>query len=240
MSDGLITVTRAAASSTASGMPSRRRQISATASALASSSTKPGCTARARSANSCTASLAITASNGEARGGSSRDESGHTCSPATPSASRLVARIRTPGHSRSNPSVRRPTAERRCSQLSNTRTSSRVRNASSTLSSRVMPGRGTTPNVVATTRASSSASLAAASSHSHAPSGKRRSTSSATWMAMRLFPTPPTPVTVTRRDAEQRVGDGFALDRAPDERRELARQVAGHRVERTERRELAP
>ena len=67
------------------------------------------------------------------RAGSSSAVSGHTCSPATPSASRLVARMRTPGHSRSSPSASRPTAATRCSQLSSTSTSSRMRSASITL-----------------------------------------------------------------------------------------------------------
>ena len=38
---------------------------------------------------------------------------------------------------------------------------------------------------------------------------------------------------------EQRVGDRLALDRATDERGQLAGEVAGHRVERAQRRELA-
>ena len=201
MSAGVMIVTRAAASSTANGMPSSRRQISATAAALDSSSTKPGCTARARSVKSCTASLAPITSSDAVRAGSSKEVSGHTCSPATPSASRLVARMRTPGHSWSSPSVSRPTAATRCSQLSSTSTSSRRRNASITLAASVLAGRGNTPSVAATTCASSSASAAVASSHSHAPSAKRGAMSSATWIAIRLFPTPPTPVTVTSREA---------------------------------------
>ena len=47
---------RAAASSIASGRPSTRRQISATAAAVPSLSSKPGSWARARSTNSVTAS----------------------------------------------------------------------------------------------------------------------------------------------------------------------------------------
>ena len=69
------------------------------------------------------------------------------------------------------------------------------------LPSSVAPGRGFTPSVLATTCAIASASLAAASSQNHAPSGKRGSTSAATWTASRVFPTPPTPVSVTRRVA---------------------------------------
>ncbi len=202
MSVGVMIVTRAAASSTARGMPSSRRQISATAAALTSSSTNVGCTARARSTNSCTAGLEAMASTVDVCTGSSSALRGHTCSPATPSASRIVARIwRTPGQSRRRPSASPPTGSTRCSQLSSTRTSSRVRSASRMLAVSDVAGRGNTPSVVATTCASSSSSRAVASSHSHAPSWKRDAMSRATWIAMRLFPTPPTPVTVTNRDA---------------------------------------
>ena len=76
--------TRAAASSMANGMPSRRRQISATVSASPSVIAKSGLARRARSLNNSTAS-------------SARDNDG-TCqftSPPTMRGSRLVARIAT-------------------------------------------------------------------------------------------------------------------------------------------------
>ena len=47
--------------------------------------------------------------------------------------------------------------------------------------------------------ATTSGSLAGASSTSQTPSGKSWARSTATWMARRVLPTPPTPVSVTRR-----------------------------------------
>ena len=75
--------TRDAASSMASGRPSRRRQMATTVSALSSVSSKWLCTARARSTKRRTASEASASSrrSGPARGGSSRDGIGSSCSP---------------------------------------------------------------------------------------------------------------------------------------------------------------
>ena len=71
--------TRAAASSMASGMPSSRRQISATVAALSSVTPNSGRAKRARSANSSTASSA-----------SGSDGTRHVASPGTEIGSRLV------------------------------------------------------------------------------------------------------------------------------------------------------
>ena len=91
ISAGLIATTRAAASSIASGMPSSRRQISATASASRRLRAKPGRTACARSAKSRTASLATSSSAADPSAGSDSERSGQTCSPPTARPSRLVA-----------------------------------------------------------------------------------------------------------------------------------------------------
>ena len=106
------------------------------------------------------------------------------------------------------------------------------------LTSSFMPGPTPTPSVDATTWTSDSGSVAAASSQSHAPSEKRLASSAATWSARRVLPTPPTPVIVTRRVCVKRRGQRRELVRAADERRELQRQVPGHVIERTQRREL--
>ena len=70
--------TRAAASSMASGMPSRRRQISAMATALSPEGSKSGRTRRARSAN-----------NSMASSSSDNDGTLHVSSSPTPMGSRL-------------------------------------------------------------------------------------------------------------------------------------------------------
>ncbi len=105
--------TRAAASSIASGRPSRRWQISATTSPLAGFTVNPSRTAAARSANSVTAS--------EPPSGGT----GMTTSPARPSHSRLVARIRSSGQFCSSAADSAATASTRCSELSSTSSSRR-------------------------------------------------------------------------------------------------------------------
>ncbi len=240
MSTGVMIVTRAAASSTASGMPSSRRQISATASALLSSSTKPGCTARARSVNSCTASLAIDRLD---VGGARRQlERASAATPARPrrraphdwwrGCARRGSRAGAP-----RPAARPPAT--RCSQLSSTSTSSRMRNASITLSASDVAGRANTPSVAATTCPSSSSSCAVASSHNHAPSGKRGGDVERDLDRDAALPDATDAGDRDQPRREQRVGDRLALDRAPDERGQLAGEVAGNRVERAQRRELA-
>ena len=77
--------------------------------------------ARARSTKSATASLArdrldVVASTV----GHDSERSGRICSPSTASPSRLVARMRTPGHRAGRRSASRPATSSRCSQLSST------------------------------------------------------------------------------------------------------------------------
>ena len=90
---------RAAASSSASGKPSTRRQISATASALPSPRAKSGWRARARSLNSATAATSASASSScDVRGsGSASGETGNRSSACSDSGSRLVASTVTRG-----------------------------------------------------------------------------------------------------------------------------------------------
>ena len=87
---------RAAASSIASGSPSTRRQISATAAALPSSRPNPGSCARARSQNNATASAASAPGASRLRQRERRYRM--RCSACTASGSRLVASTVTPGH----------------------------------------------------------------------------------------------------------------------------------------------
>ena len=93
--------TRAAASSMASGMPSSRQQISATAAAFSCVKTKPGSTARARCRNRATPVTFERASNdgsGSMQGRSSGG-TGNSCSPGRRRVSRLVTRTAKPGAS---------------------------------------------------------------------------------------------------------------------------------------------
>ena len=101
--------TRAAASSMASGTPSRRAQISPTAAALSSVTAKSGRAWRARSVNKSMASSA-----------SDSDGTRQLTSPATPIASRLVASNVNRGAAPSRATTSSALASSRCSQLSST------------------------------------------------------------------------------------------------------------------------
>ena len=121
---------RAAASSMASGMPSRRRQIWMTASPLAGVSWKPGLAVLARSRKSRTASPASRTSRSAglwSEGGTVSGGTGRTASPAMLSGSWLVARMRTSGQATRMVFASSAHAARRCSQLSRTRSKRRLR-----------------------------------------------------------------------------------------------------------------
>ena len=110
----------------ANGIPSRRRQISTTAPASSASAIeKRGATLRARSTNRFTAAESIPAPT-------SSEGTGHSCSSATPSPSRLVARILTVADCARMASTRSAAASSTCSQLSNTNSRTLPSNAAAT------------------------------------------------------------------------------------------------------------
>ncbi len=150
MSPGLNAATRAAASSIARGIPSRRTQISPTAPAFVSLSTNPGRAAWARSTNSRTASHSPTLSSSD-DSGSVSDASGQICSPATPKPSRLVAKSRTSGQARQD--LGRETGDGTQLMLAVVQDQQLRfgRNASTMLSLSDTPWRVCTPKVAATT-----------------------------------------------------------------------------------------
>ena len=118
----------------ANGIPSRRRQISTTASASSAvASEKRGATPWARSTNRLTAAESIPPLR-------SSEGTGHTCSSATPSPSRLVATIRTVADCARMASIRSAAASSTCSQLSNTNNRTLPSNAAATDSLTVLPG----------------------------------------------------------------------------------------------------
>ena len=180
--------TRAAASSIARGIPSRRSQISAITARSPSEGENAASAASARSQNSRTPSVAA-----------DNDGTAHTRSPATPSGSRLVASTVTVGHD----SVTRPTssaaASSRCSQLSRITSRRRPRRASTTLSTRDRPSWGRIDRMAATACATAAGSATGASSHNHTPSGNLSATIPPASSARRVLPTPPTPVSVISR-----------------------------------------
>ncbi len=205
MSAGVMTSTRTAASSIASGTPSRRRQISWTAGVDSGSSANSGSTLRARSANSDIASVA---------GSSGR--TGTTCSPPRSSASRLVASTTTWGQRSSTASARSAAASSTCSQLSSTMMLRVAPRWSHTTSMSARPGCTAAPSARATTATTALGSPVRASSTNHAPPGNTGSASTAACSARRVLPTPPTPVRVRSlcwpMSSRTRASSRFAAD----------------------------
>ena len=118
-----IAITRAAASSMASGTPSRRWQTSTTARALLPVKAKSALTCRARSTNRLMASARRRRSMSSPGSPTASGGSAISCSPSIAMPSRLVASTTTPGHSRSMRVTSRATAPSTCSQLSSTNSS---------------------------------------------------------------------------------------------------------------------
>jgi hypothetical protein len=220
--------TCAAASSRASGSPSSRAAMAATAGAVRAVSAKLGCAARARSTKSRTASYASSeaasasaswAAGGTAeRGGCESPPTGHTVSPSTPNASRLVASSVSPAQRRSSRSARTAAPSTTCSQLSSTRRSRRgapcgPASAAASASASApgcwsVPDDWRTSSAAATAGTGSAPAGSGASSTHQTPSGNRAAAGgssvacaapAAASRARRVLPTPPGPVSVTRR-----------------------------------------
>ena len=175
----------------ASGSPSSRRQISATAGAFSLSMAKSGLTACARSMKRRTASYWESCSSvvGGLRRGRPRGGTGYSRSARSRSGTRLVASTFSPGDGPSS-SPTAGAASTRCSKLSRTRSSclaarkSRRRSASGRSPSSRMP------SAVAIAEGTSSGSVSAASGTKKTPSGKSSSSSAAACSASRVLPVP--------------------------------------------------
>ncbi len=200
----------------ASGSPSRRRQRRATACWFASATVKPGTTAAARSANSRSAGKDSTADGVSSSGaGAGRGGTSKSCSPASPSRCRLVARIRTPSVAASTVPARTAQLRSRCSQLSSTMSRRRSRRWSTRISSGGRTVSLRTPSASFTACGTNASSLSAASCTSHTPSGKARATCPATCPARRVLPTPPGPVSVSSLPADNNRLTPAASSRRP-------------------------
>ena len=232
---------RAAASSTASGMPSRRWQTWAMAAALVSFTVNDGRARRARSTNRLTASYCDSASTGTSpsRGGDGSDGTRHATSPATPSCSRLVASTDTSALAPSTVTTNSAHSAIRCSQLSRI-TNERPPSPSSTAATSAGATAGVSgrPNALSVARPTEPAPRVPASSTNHTPPGKVATTSAPTANASRVLPTPADPVSVTSRSPSSSRHELGDLGPPPDQRRQLHGQVLPVRVQRRQRREL--
>ncbi len=186
--------TRAAASSMASAMPSRRRQISPMRAADpgSASGSRSAPAWRARSTNRATASPI-------ASPGRDRPGTGKTCSKGSISRAWLVARTPTPGQRPSRRSTKGATPSSRCSQLSSTSRVSASAHSTASASSTVRPRGSSRPMAALTAPAIWAGSVTGTRSTNHAPSRRSPASSAATATARRLLPTPPGPRAVTSR-----------------------------------------
>ena len=200
---GGSSLTRAAASSMASGKPSSRRQISATAPTFWPVSLNLGATAWARSVNSRTEAYcpAVPASRAAPAGGTGSGGTGNSCSPLSLSMVRLVTRIFRPGAVASS-SASSGAASVTCSKLSST-SSSRLRRYD-TRSARSLSPEVFSPSPAAIAPGTRSADGTDASSMNRTPSAKPSRSRPAASTASRVFPEPPGPVRVTSRTPSPR------------------------------------
>ena len=163
-------MTRAAASSMASGSPSRRRQISATASALSGVSANSGWTNRQRSTKRTTAGFCRSrVISPTERSGTWSGESGNSRSHRRRNRSRLVAMILRSGHAPRSRSTY-VAASITCSKLSRISRVCRFLRYSSRLARRGRPGVSPTPRTWAMEGRTDSGLLMWASVTKNAPS----------------------------------------------------------------------
>ena len=193
---------RAAASSIASGRPSRRRQISATAAALPSVRAKPGRTARARSVNSATAGQAATSATGAVAGPAGSGGTGYSRSARSPSTVRLVATITSPGQ-RASSSPRSRATPTTCSRLSKISSQAPSPNVSASASSGEPARARSAPAARPTATRTSPGSVTVSSGTNTVPAPNRSRSRSPAATASRVLPTPPGPVSVTSRAPER-------------------------------------
>ena len=202
---GGSSLTRAAASSMASGNPSRWAQISATARAFALVTWKSGLTAWAREMKRATASYCDNATRsgtcvglGTANGGIA-----NSCSPRTCRTNRLVTSTLSLGQA-ARRSAKCSAAPSTCSKLSNSSKSCLSCRDACSRSCSGCPPVSLRPSVWAMAGTTNVESLMGARFTKKTPSAKRSLNSAATCKPKRVLPAPPGPVRVSRRTSSRR------------------------------------
>ena len=233
-------LTRAAASSIASGIPSSRRQIWMTASAFCGVRVKAGCTARARSTNRRTDSVSAADSGGERR----RQPAAPWWEPGTGSPRGWPgARGWWPApaaHRRPGAATRSPPPSRRGGARSRRTGGARddPRGARPRSGEWERRGCSLTRRVAATVSATRVPSVRPPSSTTHAPSRNWSMDCTASSNASRVLPTPPGPVRVSRTVSASRSARLLELRRPTHEGGQLTRQVVRPVLERAQGGEL--
>ena len=187
-----------AASSMASGMPSSRRQMVATAAAVSAASVNDGWARLARSTNSRTESMSARAAR-SSTSGTVRAGTGQVTSPGRPSGSRLVASTVSSPASTSASATKAAAASMTCSQLSRTNRVGAPATVAASWPAAERPGCSRAPRADNTAPATACGSSMGPSSIHQTPPGCLAPASPATASASRVLPTPPGPSSVTRR-----------------------------------------
>ena len=192
-------LTRTAASSSASGSPSTRRQISATGAAVTSVRANEGAPAWARSTNRRTAATSATPSDGvlDPAAGTANGPTGSSRSPRSRRRARLVARTVRSGLAGSDPPIS-DIAGNTCSQLSRTSSNCLPATALLSTSTSACSPRSRTPSAPATSAGTSAGSRSGASSTQVTPS-RTSPPSGGDCQRQAGLSTPPGPVSVSSR-----------------------------------------
>ena len=192
-------LTRAAASSIASGRPSRRTQISVTVRAFSCVSAKAGRTALARRTKSATAPKFSNSSSEIVRpiSGTESGRSGYSCSAPTRSRSRLVTSNVSPGQIVRISASSGP-APITCSRLSSASTITRSCRAAPRWAMGARSPASCNPSARAISGSTRAGSRTETREMNPAPSENLGSSSDRICRARRVLPTPPGPVMVTR------------------------------------------
>ena len=191
---------RAAASSMASGRPSSRRQMAATAAVLSASRSSPGRTSCALATSRRTASIAVRSMSwapAPVTGGRSSGGTGIFALAATASGERLVARTVSRWQARIKLAM--VYAASTCSRLSSTSSASAWRDARSEGVQGLWSTDSRTPRACCVMVGTSALSLIAARGTNQTPSAKRSVNRAAISRARRVFPMPPGPRRVRTR-----------------------------------------
>ncbi len=163
---------------------------------------------------------------------------GRIASPATPSASRLVTTMRTVEQTWTRASASSAAAVRTGSQSSRTRRSRLPLSWSTIVDSSERPAGSGRPIALTTDGNRKLGSLRLPHSTTHVPSSNRSRSVLARRRPIRVLPTPPGPVSVSKRGLIEHPRRLFDLTVATDETRDLELDVVPWRIPRAWRREV--
>ena len=258
IASGVRSLTRAAASSIASGIPWSRAQIAATAGAFSFVTSKSGRTATRpgdEQANRLVLAIAVGGveaalaarqvqllelGQGEESRGAGRPGTGYSCSPETRSGGPARRDDREPRRGAQEVGDDRGAVDDLLEVVEDEQHLALGQpldeHVAGRLGRRPRPGRASSRSA---TRPGPGRGPARAATN-QTPSGNSSATSAASWSDSRVLPVPPGPGQGQQAGRREQRGGLGQLRLAADEARELGRQVVRPAIERADRRELGP